>query len=277
MEKLFVNAFYSPKFVKNEQLSQEQILLQEQLIKNSLSEEDVYNKICEDILLMKQSNIGKIIGYSEFTKALIKALYDSDIKATVLLGFNKKENILNLSQLENFYLKVKNLSPHINYALFITDIFDLEEQVDAIIYMANKYNLKIYVETCKTLNEVGKFAKLNNDKSPIKVLHENGLLNENTYLVHCNYLEEDDEYLIAQNKVNVIACPIFNASMGFGLINVVPLIKSGVNVSIGTNKSDNFNLKEEVKILSLFHNVLLKEANVIKNSELENLIKTVQN
>ena len=274
MQKNFINAFYETRFLEDfDNLNYEQILLNEQNKIDVLSQEKAYQKIISDIKKMQHQNIAKAVMHSTFLKALIKAVCDTGFKATICLGLSAKDAIFTYEQLENFYLKVKSLSENITYALYLKDVFCEECEMEQILNLSQKYNLEIFVEVAKTLDEVGKCAKLNNDKSPIELLNENGLLINKTTLIHCNYLEPEDELLIAQNGAKVVATPIFSAECGLGLTNIVSLIKNGVKVFVGTGASQEFNLKKQAEFLCLMQKLNLKEANCITNDEQQGLIK----
>ncbi len=274
MEKKYVNAFYETRFNKNiDGLNYEQILESEQNKIDCLSQEEAYNFIVQDIEYMKQNSIVKATMHSAFLKALIKAVCDTNFKATICLGLSAKDSVFTYDALENFYLKVKALSKNISYALYLKDVFCEEAEMEKLLYLSKKYNLKIVIEVCKTLDEVGKCAKHNNDKSPIEVLNENGLLTQKTTLVHCNYLELEDELLIAQNGANVITTPIFSVECGLGLTNIISLIKNGVNVSVGSGSSQEFNLQKQSELLCLFQKLNLKEADCVNLKMQENIIK----
>ena len=274
MQKNFVNAFYETRFLEDiDNLNCEQILLNEQNEIDTLSQEEAYTKIASDIKKMQHQNIAKAVMHSAFLKALIKAVCDTGFKATICLGLSAKDAIFTYEQLENFYLKVKDLSPNITYCLYLKDVFCEEYEMEQLLSLSQKYNLDVIIETCKTLDEVGKCAKLNNDMSPIEILNENGLLNENTTLVHCNYLELEDEFLIAQSGAKVVATPIFSAACGLGLTNIVSLLKSGIEVFVGTGASQEYDLKKQAEFLCLMQKFNLKEADCVNLKMQEKIIQ----
>ena len=277
MQKNFVNAFYETRFNKNiDGLSYEQILESEQNKIDFLSHEDAYQKIAGDIKNMQEYNIVKATMHSAFLKALIKAVCDTGFKATICLGLSEKDGIFTYEQLENFYLKVRELSEKINYSLYLKDVFCEEFEMEQLLNLSQKYHLEIYAEVAKTLDEVGKCAKLNNDKSPIELLNENGLLTQKTTLIHCNYLEPEDELLIAQSGAKVVATPIFSAECGLGITNIVSLIQNGINVSVGSGASNEFDLNKQAKFLCLMQKLNLREADCINNEQEQNLVKIEQ-
>lgn len=264
MEKYF-NGFYEPLFLKDiNNLEYEQIMQQEQEYTDNLTQEEAYKKIYEDLCVLKQTS-SHIVCHSKFSKALIKALVDLKINATVCLYLSAKDGILNYADLETFYLKVKNISQSINYAFYLPNALALENDFFNIINLCKKYDTFLVVPASNTLYEMGDCAKKNNDKTPIEVLEEMGAFNIKTIVVDCNYLEEKDYFILQNNNVLICACPMFNANMGLGFVNLQALEKHNINFIVGTGACIKQNVKEQFEFLKTINKLQLKCAKACQN------------
>ncbi len=274
MKNLF-NLFYVPSFLKDiDSLSFDVIEKKEQQLIKEASNADAYNLILNDFYKMKEHGIEKVVCFSPFIKALIKAVVDSKMQATVCLWIENFDCLNDFIDLEEFYLKAKNSFKGINFALYIPHVFNDDSVFEDVLYISNKYNLPIFIETSKTLDEVGKCVKLNN-KTPVCLLNDLGFINENTTLLHCNYLEEEDEYIIAQKGACVAVSPLYSANMGLGQANIVSLLKLGVKVGVCTYKSDCFDLNQQAMFTSTYQKLNLKEASSINKVMTDSLVKRI--
>ena len=77
-----------------------------------------------------------------------------------------------------------------------------------------------------------------------------GMLNERLAAVHCVWLSEEDCYLLAERKANVVNCTVSNLKLASGIAPLNTLMKAGVNVCLGTDgasSNNNLSLFEEMK------------------------------
>ncbi|MCS7150162.1 MAG: amidohydrolase family protein [Caldimicrobium sp.] len=92
--------------------------------------------------------------------------------------------------------------------------------------------------------------------SPLRYLHDLGLLDEKTLLVHVIHLEEEDFELVTRTKVNLCLCPRSNLYTGVGLPNLPKLLQTGVTIALGTDSlasNDRLSIFEEMKTFKLFY------------------------
>ena len=69
----------------------------------------------------------------------------------------------------------------------------------------------------------------------VKVLAENNALSERTVLIHGIAFTDEDIALLAENRCNVVWCPVSNLYMFQKTARVKELIEQGVNVVLGTD------------------------------------------
>jgi len=88
--------------------------------------------------------------------------------------------------------------------------------------------------------------------SPVKYLDSLEVLDENTLLIHCIHLEEEDYKILAERKAKVCLCPRSNLYTGAGF-PVLPLfLRYGIKVCLGTDSlasNDRLSIFEEMKTL----------------------------
>ncbi len=90
--------------------------------------------------------------------------------------------------------------------------------------------------------------------SPIQLLAELGLLEQQPLLIHCVDVDEEDVERIARAGAAVAHCPIANARLGHGLAPIDRLGEAGVTVGLGTDSvgsNNRLDLLEEARVSSL--------------------------
>ena len=72
-------------------------------------------------------------------------------------------------------------------------------------------------------------------KSPIKLMHDMGMLDRGATLYHCVHLSDEDIDIIAQDGASVVSCPASNLKLASGIAPLEKLRKKGVNIGLGTD------------------------------------------
>jgi 5-methylthioadenosine/S-adenosylhomocysteine deaminase len=92
----------------------------------------------------------------------------------------------------------------------------------------------------------------------VKFLDRLGLLDAETLLVHCVWLDEDDIEIIAESGASVAHCPESNMKLASGIAPVVELLKADVPVGLGTDgcaSNNNLDLLQEMDTAAKLHKV----------------------
>jgi 5-methylthioadenosine/S-adenosylhomocysteine deaminase len=95
---------------------------------------------------------------------------------------------------------------------------------------------------------------LSKGKSPVEYLDSMGMVNERLAAVHCVWLSEEDCYLLAERKANVVSCTVSNLKLASGIAPLNTLMKAGVNVCLGTDgasSNNNLSLFEDMKTTAI--------------------------
>ncbi len=94
--------------------------------------------------------------------------------------------------------------------------------------------------------------------SPVKYLDQLGVLDANTLLVHCVWLDETDVEIIARRGSTVAHCPESNMKLASGVAPVSELLAAGVAVGLGTDgcaSNNNLDLFQEMDMAAKLHKV----------------------
>jgi len=119
------------------------------------------------------------------------------------------------------------VAPHSTYLLG-------EDHLRVIADLAAKHEARVHVHAAETVGEMKLVADRHGGRTPIKVLHDTGLLGR-AVLAHGIHLTDDDVKLIAEASASVVHCPASNFKLASGVARLVDLQKAGVNIALGTD------------------------------------------
>ncbi len=140
------------------------------------------------------------------------------------LGRIEHYNSLNES-FSNSELAFVGIAPHAPYSNSLENLIKCKK-------IARENNQKMMIHVSEMAFESGEFR---NEESVIKYLEVNGLLDENTILVHCLYLSESDLVTISKHNCQVVHCPVSNAKGGRPIMDLAKMQELKINVSLGTD------------------------------------------
>ena len=90
--------------------------------------------------------------------------------------------------------------------------------------------------------------------TPAQILDCHHVWDRRAIAAHCVWLEPEDMKLLAKRGVSAVHCPVSNLKLGSGIANVMEMVKSGMNVALGTDgvaSNNNLDLFEEIKAAAL--------------------------
>lgn len=228
-------------------------------LEEKLIAEDVYWGSMLSIVEMIQSGITSFADMYFFMDETAKAVSESGIRASLVRGLvgEGKEDIFKINETIEFYKKWNNqgngritvdAGPHAPYTCS-------PNYLKMVIDMASKYNMRIHIHLSESKKEVEDSYKKYN-KSPIKHVNDIGLFELPTMAAHCVHLSEEDIRILADKGVSVLNNPGSNLKLGNGFAPVEKMLRSGVNVSLGTDGSasnNNLNMFEEINLAGLIN------------------------
>lgn len=149
--------------------------------------------------------------------------FDKDIEKTKLLLEKYKSHE---------YIKI-SIAPHSPYTVN-------EQNLVAAKDLAKQYGVIYQTHVAETKKEFDDSIK-KHGLSPIGYLDKIGVLDENTVLIHCVWLTDEDIAIVAKRKCRVVHCPLSNLKLGSGIAPVAKLLAAGVVVALGTDGSASSN------------------------------------
>lgn len=100
--------------------------------------------------------------------------------------------------------------------------------------LADEHNLRIHIHLHETQTEI-EMNLAQHTNRPMARFLTLGLLNERLIAVHMVHLTDDEIALCAEKKVHVSHNPESNLKLASGFAPIAKLMKTGVNVSLGTD------------------------------------------
>ena len=94
--------------------------------------------------------------------------------------------------------------------------------------------------------------------TPIQYLDELGILDGNTLLIHCVWINNEDIEIIAARNASVSHNPESNAKLAAGIAPAPKLLKAGITVGLGTDgcaSNNNLDLFHEMDMVAKLHKV----------------------
>lgn len=95
-------------------------------------------------------------------------------------------------------------------------------------------------------------------KTMVEYLHDLGLLNRRTTLIHAIWVTDRDIGLLADHGCSIVHNPLSNLKLGSGVCPIRKYLDAGVNVALGTDgmtSSDTADLIEAIRVASLMHKI----------------------
>jgi len=115
--------------------------------------------------------------------------------------------------------------------------------------------LLLQIHAAETRKECQQIQK-EQQATPIRYLDQLGLLDENTLLVHCVWVNDKDIEIIAARKAAISHNPESNAKLASGIAPTPKFLKSGITVGLGTDgcaSNNNLDLFHEMDMVAKLH------------------------
>lgn len=195
----------------------------------------------------------------------VRALQEIPLRATLGYGFADRgvyESITDWSwrTLENFGDKVARhhgsgdgriqvaLSPHAPYSVG-AEMWQLAAQV------AEQYDLATHTHVAEGMNEV-RYMEQEYGTTTVQWLDSLGVLSARVTAAHCTRLNERDIEILAERDVKIAHCPISNAKLVSGTMDLGAVTDAGITVGLATDGPASHNtldMFEEMKFAGLIH------------------------
>lgn len=199
-------------------------------IEAKLSEEDVYEFTKLSILECFASGVTACFEYYFHYYAMLKASEEMGMRTYMLLTPSLPEE--ELAAIHEQYSDPEGL---------ITTCFGLHsvytptpEFYEMIIRLVNKYHTPFYIHASETPNEVKECMELRN-MTPVQFVESMDLFKYGGGIYHGVVLNDNDYEIIKKHNLTVVTCPGSNTKLASGIADTEKMVKSNVNVAIGTD------------------------------------------
>ena len=140
-----------------------------------------------------------------------------------------------------------------------------DEPLTKLRTLNDELNLPLHMHVHETEHEVVEAARVSG-KRPLARLADLNLLQPNLVAVHMTQLTDAEIETLARSGANVVHCPASNLKLASGFCPVDRLLKSGVNVALGTDgaaSNDNLDLLGEMRIAALLAKAVANDATAL--------------
>ena len=117
--------------------------------------------------------------------------------------------------------------------------------------------LLFQIHAAETQNECRQIQD-EHQTTPIQYLDHLGILDENTLLIHCVWINDEDIEIIAARKASISHNPESNAKLASGIAPAPKFLKAGIPVGLGTDgcaSNNNLDLFHEMDMVAKLHKV----------------------
>ncbi len=165
---------------------------------------------------------------------IMEASNDFGMRTTIVGTINTHSD--SVKTLEEYYTNINNKYPLVSMILgFHAEYTATEEMLTSLSELVHKYHAPVYTHTSETLHEVNGCKARHDGLSPTKYFMKLGLYDYGGGGYHCNFFDDEDIKIFAENGLFAITCPGSNTKLASGIAPIKKFLDAGVNVAIGTD------------------------------------------
>jgi len=207
-----------------------------------------------------------------FVDQVARAARDAGLRGVVSQGFidfptpDTPDPSRQMETVERLLADWKNASPLIQPALFCHSPYTCSpETLVRIKEAARKAKIPYILHLSETREEVS-LIQDRYGKRPAVYLRDLGILDSDTLAVHCVWLNEEEQAILAQYGVRVSHTPESNMKLAAGIAPIPAMQALGIPVSLGTDGSasnNDLDLFREMDIAAKIHKVAMMDPTVM--------------
>jgi len=147
------------------------------------------------------------------------------------------------------------LAPHAPYTVS-------DASLKHVATLAAELDLPVHIHVHETLDEVER-SRSEHGVRPLERLRRLGLVTPGLIAVHAVHLEPEEIGLLAQHGCSVAHCPSSNLKLASGFCPVQSLLRSNINVALGTDgaaSNNRLDLFQEMRTAALLAKTLARDA-----------------
>ncbi len=147
----------------------------------------------------------------------------------------------NIAAVENFLAEWHDRSDRITPAVFAHSPYTCSPQtLQRAKKLAKKYQVPFFIHIAESRNEQ-QILMDPRGTSPIRHLAALDLLDAETVLIHCVWLDDEDRTTIQESGAGVVVCPQSHFKLASGIAETVDMDLMGIPVGMGTDGSASNN------------------------------------
>lgn len=204
-----------------------------------LTPQDIYDLSMLAFLEYLTSGTSACFDMYYFPEMMAKASVDFGFRTVMTSGLNNfKESI---TAVEDYYNKFNNYDSLVSYKLgFHAEYTTDKELIKGIAKLAEKYQAPVFTHASETKSEVKDCIK-RNGMSPTKYLDSLGIFNYGGGAYHSVWIDDEDIEIYKEKGIWAVINACSNAKLASGIAPVSKLLKSGVNIAVGTDGASSNN------------------------------------
>ncbi|MDQ2085500.1 amidohydrolase [Herbivorax sp. ANBcel31] len=234
-----------------------------------LSPEDIYWGTLLGITEMIKTGTTTFLDMYLHMNQVAKAVCDAGIRANLSknpLDFDENGKITKEDY--SFFKKWHNAeNGRIKTSFEVHSVYLFnEESLTQSAKCAKELGTRINIHILETERERKDSLKMYK-MSPVEIALKTGILDVPVTAAHCIHLSQNDFDIIKEKGVDVVHNPSSNLKLGSGIAKVPELLKSEVNVSLGTDgaaSNNNLNMMEEMHLAALIHKGVKMDPTCVK-------------
>ena len=162
----------------------------------------------------------------------------------------------NLKTAVKYAEKWRNTSGRIHPSIFCHSPYTCSQNtLETAKHAARDLGILFQIHAAETRSE-GDQIDARHKRTPIQYLDEIGILDSQTLLIHCVWVDNKDIEIIAARRTGVSHCPQSNMKLAGGIAPIPQLINKGIPVGLGTDgcaSNNNMDLFQEMDITAKLH------------------------
>ncbi len=159
----------------------------------------------------------------------------------------------NIEEAERFLKEWQNKNPLITPALFAHSPYTCSPgTLQRAKALARKYNTRFFIHTAESRHEQQLLIDPQGN-SPVKHLAALGLLDVDTILIHCVWLDDEDRELVSNSGAGIIICPQSHCKLASGIAEVTEMKACGIRTGLGTDgcaSNNSLDMFQEMDLLA---------------------------
>lgn len=204
-----------------------------------LTPQDIYDLSLLAFLEYLTSGTSACFDMYYFPEMTAKASVDFGFRTVMTSGLNNfKESI---EAVEDYYNKFNNYNSLVSYKLgFHAEYTTDKELIKGIAKLAEKYQAPVFTHASETKSEVEDCIN-RTGMSPTEYLNSLGIFNYGGGAYHSVWVNDKDLEIYKEKGIWAVINACSNAKLASGIAPVSKMLKSGINIAIGTDGASSNN------------------------------------